>query len=376
MRLTPEDLRRINAAIRDKDTSRTIRCRAQILKLADEGRLTQQQIAKQIGVSPSTVSLAVRQYCVEGIDSVLHFRHNPASDDAKRKIDSAAEARIVALACSTPPAGYSRWTYSLLAERCSKMLGFSVGRTTIGTILKRHALQPHRSKYWCRAPGPDDDPDKQRPWDEAMDNVLTVYAKPYDPEHPVICLDEKTLQLLGEVRAPLETIPGNALRIDAEYSRKGTAALFVITEPATGRCAVSTRPRRTARDFAEVLAYVSDVLYPNAETITIVLDNLNTHTAKSLEKRYSADKAQRIASRIRLVFTPVHGSWLNLAENQISIISRQCLTRRIPDLQTLRTKMRSWVRHRNETPTPVHWKFSKEDARRQMPHLYVAGSAA
>lgn len=209
---------------------------------------------------------------------------------------------------------------------------------------------------------------------ETVDNVLAVYARPCDPTNPVICLDEKTLRLFGEVRAPL-MVPGSELRVDAEYSRRGTGALFVIAEPGMGRCAVSTRERRTARNFAEVVAYTSDELYPDAETITIVLDNLNTHSLKGLEKRYAAAKAQKIASRGQFVFTPVHGSWLNLAENQISILTRQCLTRRIADLHTLRSNMRSWVRHRNADPKPVHWKFTKEDARQWMPHLCAVESA-
>ena len=175
--LTPEELRKIESVIRNDKTTRTIRCRAQILKLKNAGKLTQEQISKQVGVSISTVNLAIRQYVQEGLDSVLHFKHNPASDDAKRKIDSAAEAKIVALACSKPPSGHSRWTLSLLAEQAAKFLPEPVTRTTIGVVLKRHKLQPHRSKYWCRAPGPDDDPEKRRKWGEALDNVLEVYAR-------------------------------------------------------------------------------------------------------------------------------------------------------------------------------------------------------
>ena len=374
--LTPEELSRIESVIRSKDTTRTIKCRAQVLKLKNAGKLTQEQIAKQVGISISTVNLAIRQYATEGLESVLHFKHNPASDDAKRKVDSAGEARIVALACSAPPEGYSRWTLPLLAKHAAKFLDEPISETTVRVILKRHKLQPHRSKYWCRTPGPDDDPEKRRQWGEAMDSVLDEYARPYDPLHPCVCLDEKTLQLLAEVRSPLETIPGQVLKVDSEYERRGTAALFVITEPATGRCAVSTRPHRTAADFAEVLAYISDVMYPDAEEITIVLDNLNTHTLSSLRKRYSESKASRISGRLRLVHTPVHGSWLNLAENQISIISRQCLTRRTPDIAELHTKMRTWVRARNAAPKPVRWKFSKANAREKLPQMYPDEAAA
>ncbi len=139
---------------------------------------------------------------------------------------------------------------------------------------------------------------------------------------------------------------------------------------------MSTRPRRTAADFAEVLAYISDVMYPDAEEITIVLDNLNTHTLRSLGKRYSDPKASRLSSRIRLIHTPVHGSWLNLAENQISIISRQCLTRRIADIKVLRTKMRTWVRARNAAPRPAEWKFGKTQAREKLPQVYPDEAAA
>ena len=161
----------------------------------------------------------------------------------------------------------------------NRLLNFCRNRSPerLGVVLKRHKLQPHRSKYWCRAPGLDDDPEKRRKWGEALDNVLEVYARPYDPKHPYICLDEKTLQLLAEVHDPLEMAPGQILKVDSEYERKGTAAMFVITEPQTGRCAVSVRAHRTAADFAEVVAYVSDTLYPDAEDVTIVPGNLNTH---------------------------------------------------------------------------------------------------
>lgn len=374
VRLTEEEKHKVEAVIRDPKVSRTIKCRAQILKLSDAGRskrLSQRQIAKQIGVSPSTVSETVKRYANEAtIDKVLTFKHNPASDDAKRKLDGRGEAKLLRLACSKPPANMSRWTVRALTEAGNRLLEKPVSKTTVHKLLRNNKVKPHRNQYYCLPPEADEDPDILDRFVRNMEAVIDVYERPYDPEYPVWSMDEKSFQFLGEIREPLPAAPGRPRRVDAEYKRNGTGVMLVYVEPLTGKTFVSTRRHRCAADWAETVAYLLLEICPEAKKVTLVVDNLNIHSINSLYKRFSKKKADALAARLELVFTPVHGSWLNIAEMQISIISRQCLTNRVPDLKTLRTIMRAWTAKRNRAAHVVKWQFSKQKARIKLRHLY------
>lgn len=374
VRLTEEEKHKVEAVIRDPKVSRTIKCRAQILKLSDAGRskrLSQRQIAKQIGVSPSTVSETVKRYAGEAtIDKVLTFKHNPASDDAKRKLDGRGEAKLLRLACSKPPANMSRWTVRALTEAGNRLLEKPVSKTTVHKLLRNNKVKPHRNQYYCLPPEADEDPDILGRFVRNMEAVIDVYERPYDPEYPVWSMDEKSFQFLGEIREPLPAAPGRPRRVDAEYKRNGTGVMLVYVEPLTGKTFVSTRRHRCAADWAETVAYLLLEICPEAKKVTLVVDNLNIHSINSLYKRFSKKKADALAARLELVFTPVHGSWLNIAEMQISIISRQCLTNRVPDLKTLRTIMRAWTAKRNRAAHVVKWQFSKQKARIKLRHLY------
>lgn len=380
VKLTAEEKRKIEATIRDPKVSRTIKCRAQILKLADTGRnkqLSQRQIARQVGVSPSTVSETVKRYANEAtIDDVLTFKHNPASDDAKRKLDGRDEAKLLRLACTEPPANMSRWTVRALTEAGNKVLQNPVSKTTVHKLLKNKKVKPHRNQYYCLPPDADEDPEILDRFVTSMENVIDVYERPYDPEYPVWCMDEKSFQFLGEVRKPIPAAPGRPRRVDAEYMRNGTGVMLVYVEPLTGKTYVSTRKHRCAADWAETVAYLLLEICPDAKKVTLVVDNLNIHSINSLYKRFSKKKADALAARLELVFTPVHGSWLNIAEMQISIISRQCLTNRVPDLKTLRIIMRAWTAKRNRAAHVVKWQFSKQQARIKLRHLYPPDTLA
>lgn len=205
-----------------------------------------------------------------------------------------------------------------------------------------------------------------------MEDVLDLYAEPYNPERPVVCFDEKPLQLLEETRVPLPPKPGQPARVDYEYRRKGTANLFMAVEPLAGWRAVSVTERRTKLDFAAELKRLVDEHYPTAKVIRVVMDNLNTHTPASLYEAFSADEARRIARRLELHFTPKHGSWLNMAEAELSVLSRQCLNRRIGDLELLGKEVAAWSGKRNEERVHIQWRFTTTAARDKLKHLYPA----
>jgi hypothetical protein len=204
----------------------------------------------------------------------------------------------------------------------------------------------------------------------AMEDVLEVYARPYDPKRPVVCVDEGGKQLIGDVRPPLPVRPGRAARQDGEYVRGGVANLFMAFEPLAGRRHVEVTERKTSVDFARMLRTISDEHYPDAERLVLVCDNLSTHTPAALYEAFAPDEARRIASRIEWHYTPRHGSWLDVAEVELSVLARQCLDRRIPDAATLRQEVRSWEDARNAAVVQVDWQFTTADARVKLRSLY------
>ena len=214
-------------------------------------------------------------------------------------------------------------------------------------------------------------PDEDEAFVVAMETVLEVYQRPETPEFPVVAMDERPVQFLKDIRASVPAKPGRTARIDYEYRRNGTASAFMFTAPFQGWCRVSVQQRRTAVDWAEEVKYLLDEVYPDARRVTLVCDNLNTHKLTSLDKAFPPAEAQRLCSRLELVHTPVHGSWLNIAEIELSVFSRQCLSRRIPDLETLRSEARAWQEHRNKVAgSRVDWRFTAEDARIKLKRLY------
>lgn len=203
-----------------------------------------------------------------------------------------------------------------------------------------------------------------------MEDVLEVYTRPYDPRHPQVCLDETSKQLVADTREPLPAAPGQPERVDYEYERKGTANLFMVFEPVTGHRQVKVTERRTAVDFAHVIQELVDVQYPQAEKIVLVLDNLNTHTPASLYEAFAPAEARRLMERLEIHHTPKHGSWLNMAEIELSVLARQCLDRRIPDPTTLAQEVAAWERQRNAAQCRVDWRFTTHDARIKLKRLY------
>lgn len=203
-----------------------------------------------------------------------------------------------------------------------------------------------------------------------MEAVLEVYQTAYNPKIPVICIDEATKQLVKETLAPIPAEVGQPERFDYEYERNGTANLFMICEPMVGWRRVEVTQQRTAVDYAQLLKTLVDVDYAQAEKLIVIQDNLNTHSPASLYKAFEPGEAQRIVSRLEFCHTPKHGSWLNMAEIELSILSRQCLDRRIPDLDTLKSEVETWQDNRNHEETWIDWRFTTADARVKLHRLY------
>lgn len=203
-----------------------------------------------------------------------------------------------------------------------------------------------------------------------MEDVLEVYSRPYDATRPVVCLDEKSKELHGTPHGEQSMRPGRERRQDYEYVRNGTSNLFLALEPLRGWRRIQVTERRTALDFAEQLRLLVDEIYPEAETIVLVTDNLNTHSIACLYDRFPPDQARRIARKLEWHYTPEHGSWLNMAECELSVLARQCLNRRIPDRETLIAETDAWQTQRNAAQITVDWHFTTDDARTKLKRLY------
>jgi DDE superfamily endonuclease len=203
-----------------------------------------------------------------------------------------------------------------------------------------------------------------------MEDVLEVYTRPYDPHRPQVCMDEIAKQLLRDTRAPQLPGPGRPGRVDYEYERGGVVNCFLFCEPLQGQRWVAVTERRTKVDWAHQIRELVDVRYPGAERIVLVLDNLNTHTPAALYDAFPPAEAKRLADKLELHYTPKHGSWLNIAEIELSVLSRQCLDQRVPDGVTLGREVAAWQERRNEAACTVDWRFTTEDARIKLKRLY------
>jgi transposase len=225
-------------------------------------------------------------------------------------------------------------------------------------------LKPWQNKEWCIPP------EQNAAFVCAMEDVLEVYKRPYDETHPLICMDESSKQHVKEVREPLSVKPGSPARHDCEYERNGVSNVFMFFEPLAGKRYVEVTDRRTAIDWAEQIRDLVDVRYPDAKRITLVMDNLNTHVGASLYKKFEPQEARRILDKLEIHYTPKHGSWLNMAEIELSILSRQCMDARIPDQESLKKQVTAWQEKRNEISYPMQWRFTTEDARVKLQKLY------
>ena len=202
-----------------------------------------------------------------------------------------------------------------------------------------------------------------------MEKVLDVYKRPFDPLHPVVCMDESPKQLIGETRQPIPASPGQPVRHDYEYCRRGVCNIFLACEPLAGKRMVAITERKTKQDWAHFLGGIADQ-YQHATKITLVMDNLNTHEPGALYEAFPPDKAKALWDRFEFVYTPKHGSWLNMAEIELNVLSGQCLNRRIDDITVVRKEVRAWQEFRNNKEAKVNWRFTTKDARIKLSRLY------
>ena len=204
-----------------------------------------------------------------------------------------------------------------------------------------------------------------------MENILYLYGLPYDPSRPLVCFDERPCQLIEDVLVPLPMDPGKTKREDYHYKRNGVCTVFIAFEPLTGRRFVQVRQRRTKKDYAEFMQELAESHYPSAEQIVLVQDNLNTHSPGSFYAAFDPDEAFALAQRFEMHYTPTKASWLNMVEIELSVLSKQCLDRRIGDLDTLEREVLAWVRRRNDQHATVHWQFTQMKARDKFKRFYL-----
>lgn len=229
--------------------------------------------------------------------------------------------------------------------------------------VKKNELKPWQKQNWIIQPGRD------AAFVAQMEQVLDVYKRPYDPEYPVVCMDEMPRQLIGEIATPVPSVPGRIQRHDYEYKRNGTCDVFIANEPLGGWRMAKVTEKRTKKDWAEFTAEITDC-YPAAKKITLVMDNLNTHAPSSWYESFPPKEAKAIWDRFELVYTPKHGSWLNMAEIELNVLAGQCLKRRIGDIETIRKEVAAWVKNRNTTHSAIDWRFTIDNARIKLKRLY------
>jgi transposase len=366
--LTAEERQSLHALVKAGKGSAQKLTHARILLKADAApqgpAWTDSRIAEAVEVNRTTVEQVRQRFVEQGLEAAL-VRKKQARPSRERKLDGAGEARLIALACSKPPQGRAAWTLRLLADQLVELeVVDAISTETVRQVLKKNELKPHLKEQWCIPPEAD------AAFVCAMEDVLEVYHRPLDPKRPLVCLDEASKQLIGEVEQPLPAEPGQPQRFDYEYTRNGTANLFMISEPLLGWRAVQVTERRTAKDFAEVVRWLVEDVHADAEKVVLVLDNLNTHQAASLYEAFPPEQARRIIDRLEIHHTPKHGSWLNMAEIELSVLSGQCLDRRIDNGEELRREVSAWEDERNERQVVVNWQFTTAEARIKLRKLY------
>ena len=283
---------------------------------------------------------------------------------AERKLSVKEEALLVATACASPPVGRARWTLELLADAMVRLSDHkSLSYETVRRRLAENGLKPWRKEMWCI-------PKVDGEYVAHMEDVLDLYAQPSDPTRPLVCFDETSVQLIGEVREPIPTKPGQLERYDYEYRRNGTVNLFIFFDPHRAWRKVKVTERRAAQDYAQCMRELVDVHYPKAEHIRVVQDNLSTHSIGALYQAFAPAEARRILRRLEFHYTPKHASWLNMVEIEIGVLRGQCLDRRIDDPKRLKREIAAWERQRNKARARIKWMFTTDKARAKMGRAY------
>lgn len=356
VRLKTKQRERVVALLKYEE-ARVVR-RANILNCLHLGYRSS-EIAAILNVDPKTVTNVANAFLEDGMDSALF-------DDERSgrpvDFDDREKSRIVAMVCSDPPDGRYRWTLDLIADEAEKrdLVDRSISREQVRIILQEHDLKPWREKMWCIGK-------IDAEYITRMEDILDVYQRPYDVDHPVVCIDEKPVALISDSRERILPIkPGEILKKDYEYVRGGSANVFCAVEPKAGKYLNTVTESRAGCDFAAFLKSVAEK-YSKAKKITLVMDNLSTHKEKHLIEFFGEADGQKLWARFEPHYTPKHASWLNQAEIAIGMYSRQCLgDGRIGDMANLRNETRAWNKKINRKATKINWRFTKSKARKSL----------
>ena len=347
--LTKKDRRLVNRILRDEKESRIYR-RALALKMLDNGFKQSDVVRLKIGCE-RTVRNILKRYQKDGVEPATH---DQARQGQPRKFTKRQEEKIAAVACTAPPEGQAQWTLALIKERTEKeKIVDKISKESVRIMLSSREIKPWKHKMWC-IPKIDDE------FIRCMEDVLGVYERPYDPKEPVVCLDEKPVQLLDSYR---EEVRGAFIKQDYEYVRNGVTNAFCGVEPKGGRHFVTIRDRKTMKDFAFFVRRLARA-YPKAKKIHLVMDNLATHKEKALIETFGKRKGKKLWARFCPHYTPKHASWLNQAEIEIGMFSRGCIGKqRVATSSMLRKRARAWEKRMNRNKVKIDWTFSRRKAR-------------
>jgi transposase len=335
---------------------------ARILLKADAG-WTDQAIAHALNVSIPTIQRVRQRFVEQCFEQAL--TPSPSRRRYQRLLDGVQEAYLIALACSAPPKGYHRWSLRLLAEKMVRLeYVHELSYETVRQVLAENELKPWLREEWCIPPK------ENAQFVYRMEDVLDVYLRPFDPRFPLVCFDETPVQLVSETRKALPMKVGKPERWDYEYHREGTANLFMFFAPLHNWRHVEVTAHRTKNDWAKCMHDLVYVYFPKAERCVLVEDNLNTHDPSALYEVFPPAQAKGILDRLEFHFTPKHGSWLNMAEIELSVLSRQCLDRYISSPNMLLEEVNAWEVERNTNGATVDWRFTTADARIKLKKLY------
>lgn len=367
VQLTAEQHQELSQMISTGKASARELTHARILLKADTGLQgpgwSDVKIAEALDISAGTVA-RVRRHCAQRSvqEAILPAK---ASRARCRRLDGSQEAYLIALVCSAPPEGVARWTLRLLAATLVE-LGYvdTISHETVRQVLLSNQLKPWIKQQWCIPKQADAE------FVYHMEDVLEVYTRPYDPARPQVCMDESNTQLLSQTREPLPMEPGSPKREDYEYVREGVCNIFLACEPLTGQRFTMVAAQRTKQQWAQFIRHLSDEHYPSAQKIVLVMDNLNTHTLAALYEVFPIAEARRLAQRFEVHYTPKHGSWLNMAEIELSALDRQCLSQRLASFEQAEQQVAAWTARRNQRHVTINWRFTAEDASIKLKHLY------
>ncbi|MEJ7740254.1 MAG: IS630 family transposase [Chitinophagaceae bacterium] len=367
IKLTKAEVEELMAIInKGSHTSQTFRV-AYILLNCDEGKysekVTNEQISKVLKVGMRTIDRVKKKFLEEGFEAVLERR--PTSRVYEKKMDGDTEAKLITLCCSEPPKGFAKWSLRLLADKMVELKYVeSITHVTVRNVPKKNELKPWKVKGWVIPP------QRNSEFVANMELVLDVYKRPYDADYPVVCMDESPKQLIEELRPSTKMRPGQDARVDYEYVRNGVVNIFMANEPLKGKRIVEVTEFKTKKDWAAFIKWIADKEYPGAKRITLVMDNFKTHSASAFYETFEPAEAKRLWDRFEFVYTPKHGSWLNMTEIELHVLNGQCLNRHISTMKKIKDEVKAWQTNRNNKNSKINWQFTNKEARVKLKKLY------